>query len=425
MHRLLTSVLFVGLAFTAACDSVMEPSRRPAPASSLQSGRALPPRPQPPEFVTRTPVYPAPVIYILYREYIHKNPGLTSLSPDDPKYQRYLERRLRQLYPHKGYDGMMKDAVEEARRHRLEWLEYQRKLREWRRAVGIMVCDGTVDFDPDTGESCDGSGGTSSDPTVDPSWEGKEEFPIPDDSYIPALGAEIDSLRMNQAEVDQLYYQESLADGSFFSKNDEVIVASTGAKATIDDLIRAAGEGWAPGPDGVTVQVEPVTVAMVIVSAAVIGWKAWRVYQAAKRARATAIEYYPGFPESDSQLDAFRHIFWNVQMARLVGPPLAKTIGDNYEYYTASKPGPRAMDLHNNYIGYTGRYKNFRGRWEDDRWETRSWAERVRAYIDYKENGVFANGEYVVEFKDPNITSTAANAREDLVPNWKYIYFAP
>lgn len=103
-RRILAYACAVGLLSAAGCDSVVDSSRVPEATPRLRARKPAPPRPQPPKFVAQTPVYPAPVIYILYREYLHKNPGLTSLSPEDPKYQRYLERRLRQLYPTKGYE---------------------------------------------------------------------------------------------------------------------------------------------------------------------------------------------------------------------------------------------------------------------------------------------------------------------------------
>src|SRR3712207_6208650 len=67
---------------------------------------------------TRTPAYPAIAVYIVYREYVSQNPGLRYLDSDDPRYQRYMEKRLRELYPERGYAGMMKDAVAEFRAFR-------------------------------------------------------------------------------------------------------------------------------------------------------------------------------------------------------------------------------------------------------------------------------------------------------------------
>lgn len=317
-RRILAYACTVGLLSAAGCDSVVDPPRMPVATPRLHVEKPVPPRPQPPKFVTRTPVYPAPVIYILYREYLHRNPGLTSLSAEDPKYQRYLERRLRQLYPTKGYEGMMIDAVEEIRQDRMAWVAYQRELRDWKNAVGVMACTGTSVIDPDTGESCfppvDPEPETSSDPMLDSSWEGQVEHAVPDDSFIPTLQMEIDTLQMDQTEINQLYYQESLADGSYYSRYGEVIVATGGARATIDDLIRAAGEGRTVSRGNATIQVNPVIIATIVSHSLLIGWKAWRAYVAAGRAEKKPDEFYPGMSASDTRKDAYRHIYWNMQM---------------------------------------------------------------------------------------------------------------
>jgi hypothetical protein len=422
-------VASLGLLSAAACDSVVDAG--PKPGSGTTSLRAAVARPQPPKFVSQAPVYPAAVVHILYREYLHRNPGLTRLSPENEDYQRYLERRLRQLYPGRGYAGMMKDAVEEYREHRRAWASYQKELREWKNTIGIMACTETSIIDPDTGESCfpapgdDGSGPLPN-PTVDPSWDGQEEYEPPSDDAVPSLQMEIDSLQMEQPEIEKLYYQESLADGSFFSRWDEVIVTSTsGKRATLDDLIVAAGNGWTPHgrerdrrTGEVTIQIDPVIVASGLVHA-YIGYKAWRVYQTVDRARAKSVQYFPSQAYSSTQQDAYRHIFWNMQMRRYAGPLTAKVIADLQEARGNNAPADRVMDLHNNDIGRVVRYKNFRGHLVWDRWDWKEWAEKVRNYVHRSENA-----EYIPEWQ-LSPTLTAVEAREQSVPNWKYIYFVP
>jgi hypothetical protein len=77
------------------------------------------------------------------------------------------------------------------------------------------------------------------------------------------------------------------------------------------------------------------------------------------------------------------------------------------------------MDLHNNDIGRSIKYENFRGHWLWDRWDWKEWAEKVRNYINYA-----PNAEYIPEWQDQqNLTLQAAQAREQLVPDAKYIYF--
>jgi hypothetical protein len=411
--------LAAGLLSLSACDSVLSPtSERASPGSGDFKASVVHPEPRAPKLLVQTPQYPAAVLYILYREYLHKNPGLTSLSPEDKHYQQYLERRLRQLYPHEGYSGMMRDAVEEMRRQRQAWATYEHEYAVWTQSVNPFCQDPSVDPNCTTVP-------TAEDPTVDPSWDGHEEHAVPPDEMVPTLQMEIDTLQMDQPEIDQLYYQESLADGSFFHKRGELIVTtSTGQRATLDDLIRAAGEGWtppgtAPADGEVTVQVVSPVVAGVLVGLGVIGWKGYRAKQAADRAFQKSTEYYGSQAESSTKRDAHRHIFWNMQMRRHVGSFMAKQIADGHESTGGGYPGDRMMDLHNNDIGRSIKYENFRGHWLWDRWDWKEWAEKVRNYINYA-----PNAEYIPEWQDQqNLTLQAAQAREQLVPDAKYIYF--
>ncbi|HEX7241816.1 MAG TPA: hypothetical protein VF263_16160, partial [Longimicrobiaceae bacterium] len=348
-------------------------------------------------------------------------------------YQRYLERRLRQLYPSRGYSGMMKDAVAEMREQRAVWAAYEKERDAW---IATYGCDGGALYDPETGQPCfDGGGETPTDPdpvepavdpAVDPSWNGQVEHAVPPDEMIPTLLMEIDTLQMTEPEQTQLYYQESLADGTFFQRRDELIMTSTGGRATLDDLIRAAGEGWTPAgqtpKDGqVVIQLNPGSVSQVLIGAAVIGWISYRVYQAAERAKQKSEQYYPSQAYENTQKDAYRHIFWNMQMRRYAGGFLANLIGDQYEVYTGSPPASRAMDLHNNDIGRDVKYSNFRGHWLWDRWDWKEWAVKVRSYVNY-----YNNAQYIAEWRSsPPGTHSAAQTRAAQVPNWKYIYFAP
>ena len=114
----------------AGCESAVQPNLA-APAAAAATQHSSPPPPARPALESRAPRYPALAVYIVYREYLHRNPGLTTLSPDDRAYQNYMEKRLRELYPQRGYAGMMRDAVQEAGRNRAAWLQYERELREY------------------------------------------------------------------------------------------------------------------------------------------------------------------------------------------------------------------------------------------------------------------------------------------------------
>lgn len=50
--------------------------------------------------------------------------------------------------------------------------------------------------------------------------------------------------------------------------------------------------------------------------------------------------------------DAFRHCFWSAMNARDQGKELAKMFGDAHEDFSGNPPDEKAMDLHNNGVGY-------------------------------------------------------------------------
>lgn len=412
-----TSLLALG-----ACESAVAPAPDvavgAAPALAQQSG--VPVRPTPPAMLAATPRYPATALYIVYREYLHRNPGLTTLSVDDREYQKYAEQRMRELYPQRGYAGMMRDAVEEARQNRLAWQRYERETREYERQIALY--SGAQAFTSfTTTTTC---GGTTADPyaDADPSWTGQEEFAVPPDEQLPTIQMEIDSLLLVGPEVDDIYYFESLATGTYGGGGgggggEPIYMTGVEGEPTLDDLIRAAAEGRTPYSGEITIQINPAWVAAGITSLAVIGWKAYRINQSIDRARRKSAEFYPNLAYDDTKRDAHRHILWSMMLRRWVGPALAKELTD---YHERNSSGPaHVMDLHNNDIGRSHRYNSFRGHWFWDRWDWGEWAAKVRNYINDP-----ANAEYIAEWQ-AGPTTEQAFARAQCVPDEKYIYFAP
>lgn len=139
---LMALAISASLFSATACDSPVDPAGSPAtaaPAAGLQSRSALAKRPQPPKMEFKTPAYPAIALHIVYREYVNKHPGIRYLDPEDKEYQRYMEKRLRELYPQRGYAGMMKAAVEEMRRNKAAWRKYEEEMQEYIRSRAIPL----------------------------------------------------------------------------------------------------------------------------------------------------------------------------------------------------------------------------------------------------------------------------------------------
>ena len=76
-------------------------------------------------------------------------------------------------------------------------------------------------------------------------------------------------------------------------------------------------------------------------------WARWY----ASRARSNAKKNFPNLPRADSARDAFRHAYWNLRMARTLGPETAQRFADSREIGSTNTAGSRLMDLWNNFVG--------------------------------------------------------------------------
>jgi hypothetical protein len=417
------------LALTACDSGVTAPSPESA---AYMRGPSVQPPPQAPVVQWTTPTYPAIAIYIVYREYVHLNGGLTYLDPDDRRYQAYMERRLMELYPDQGYPGMMRAARAEARHNFAALERYERDVRAYHAQLASET-----NLLLSSALQC---GGTSADPNAgsDPSWTGEDEYLVPPDEQLPTIEMEIDTLQLVGVEVDNIYYYESLATGTYLADPGDGSGGDDGggwgggggggggeflddpgllnSQPTRDDLIRAAAAGHTPYQDEVHIQVNPALIAGITLG--VVGWKAFRVKQSADRAIERSATFYPHQPYADTQRDAHRHISWSLMLRRYVGGWTAKTITDNHE---SDSSGPdHVMDLHNNDIGRDHRYKSFRGRRILDRWDYKLWTRNIRDYI----SDEAANGVFIPEWRDnPQMSTAEAWAMAACVPADKYIFF--
>ncbi|HLM68752.1 MAG TPA: hypothetical protein VK358_14530 [Longimicrobium sp.] len=406
----------------AACENTTGPS---AAANAAIAGPAFSqgalPRPVTPALQSRTPVYPAIAVYIVYREWVNRHPDLTTLSLDDARYQRYVEKRLRELYPDRGYSGMMREAVAEARQNQAAWQQYEREMREYERRMGaqpvlpgysIASSCGAAFVDPNAGQ--------------DVSWSGQEEFLVPPDSQLPTIQMEVDSLMLTGSQVDDIYYYETIAKGTYSTGGgssgggggggEPVLIESVGGST--DERIRAAALGY---PDsGGEIGAQSLTAGAISVGLGLIGWKAYRAATAHQVARQKSTAFF-ALAESDTKRDAHRHIYWSMMLRRWIGETMAKAVTDWYENQANSVGPARVMDFHNNAIGRTHRYNSFRGHWLWDRWDTSEWAVRVRDYV----NNESLNAEYIPEWDtNESLTTEEAWAREACVADEKYIFFS-
>jgi hypothetical protein len=380
-------VLPLALVALVACRDAVVPITPDPPVSSKSVPRAA--------LEYKTPTYPAVAVYIVYREYVNLHPRVRHLSVDDKDFQKHMEKRLRELYPRKGYTGMMRDAVAEHRRN-----------------VAILRTSMTASSDECPPEALVCENGEPNQPTYsydpDPSWEGEQEFPV-DESIVPTVQEEIDSLQATPAEADGLRYYETLA----LTEGDYRLASTTG-ELTRDDRIRAAASGRSP--DGVSVQAVPLAVSIPLGVAAFFGARIafswWRAVDASGN-------HYPNLEPGDTRRDAFRHTYLSVMLRRYCTSPVAKMVTDLNEDLNDGNPAAsKYMDFLNNDLGREVKYSHFRGRWFWDRWSWGVWSHRVRDYINDGNNGVFIGG-----WAQSAPTEENARAGEALVPDHKYIYF--
>lgn len=60
---------------------------------------------------------------------------------------------------------------------------------------------------------------------------------------------------------------------------------------------------------------------------------------------------FPGQPDRDNHVDAFRHALWSYLVTKSLGPAVAKRWLESNEITRVNRPGSRMMDLFNNAIG--------------------------------------------------------------------------
>jgi hypothetical protein len=69
-------------------------------------------------------------------------------------------------------------------------------------------------------------------------------------------------------------------------------------------------------------------------------------------ARHEAVRRFASSGRHNGSADAFRHCFWSSMNARDQGRELAKEFGDAHENFAGNPAAEKAMDLHNNGVGY-------------------------------------------------------------------------
>ncbi len=302
---------------------------------------------------TKIPEFPAEVIYLLAREYeaLHDETKqkyhtkkAKSEREDSTSMSDYLEKRLIQLYPHLAYKGLMK---------KLTFLS-QNIIPEKRKKKFIQP---TIEFNF-TKEN------------------NSEEFY----NYI-SDNDEIKFMNMTNEEIKIYRRLNTLADDStFFSLSDLQEFSINDSNFNIKKQILS---------DSIPFFLkENLTIPLIISGGG--SYILYRIMQSKARAEYFSKYFYPEKTKYGMQGDAFRHIFVNVMLKRYTSETLSWLIMDIYwEKIGNNAPCDLLMDLHNNNVGRSTQYKNFRG---NSLYDWMQWADNIKKFInDTTKNSVYKN----------------------------------
>ncbi|MEE1516574.1 MAG: hypothetical protein UF228_03125 [Lachnospiraceae bacterium] len=116
----------------------------------------------------------------------------------------------------------------------------------------------------------------------------------------------------------------------------------------------------------------------------------FRVMQSKARATYVSEFFYPEQTKDGRIGDAYKHLYVNTMLRNYVGTALAWLIMDIYwENAASNAPCDMVMDLHNNHVGRSSRYRDLRGS-EHSKWI--DWAHNVKSFVeDTTRNATYQN----------------------------------
>ena len=298
---------------------------------------------------TKIPLFPSEVIYVLAREYeaIYDNTKqkyhtlkAEKIRKDSIQMGEYLENKLIQLYPNLAYKGMIK---------KLTYI-----------SQSIIPPKRKIDF---------------SQPTIE--FNFNEENSSEKFHNYTSDDDEIKFMKMTDEEIKIYRKLNTLADDSiFFSSSNLEEMSISDSNFHIDKQLLS---------DSIPFFLkENLTIPLIF-----FGGGSYIFYRKA-RAEYFSEYLYPAKTKYGMQGDAFRHIFVNVMLKRYTSEALAWLIMDIYwEKVGNNAPCDLLMDLHNNNVGRSTQYKNFRG---NSLYDWMQWANNIKHFInDTTKNSVYKN----------------------------------
>ena len=233
---------------------------------------------------------------------------------------------------------------------------------------------------------------------------------------IPSFGMEAKILALDSTESIAWNEFETLAQGF-----------NLGTPATLEDIIDASTSAKTSGVLGWMVA-HPV----IVTGGAATIWMSFRICQSGWRARNQSTGFYPNMSSGDTKRDACRHIIWQMLTRRYCGKATAWIVGWGKEEIGSSNTcAAKNMDYHNNLIGRSTKYSDFRDWWGTHAWEWRTWCTNVHSYIENANSPIFVDGDWtswnsttftLIVIKD---CDDIEDDRKNNFNKKKYIYLKP
>ena len=295
---------------------------------------------------TRLVSFPASVLYVLAREYecVYDSTRPKYYAPEseivrsqpDMSIEKYMEGRLLKLFPRVAYKGM---------------------LGKLNAAAMSMLSEQPHRLQMNIGEFASVHA---------------EDSLLQEDVYV-YQSDEHETIFMQMTDAERGAYNRlnALADSAGFARlsDFEHIVVEDSAWGVSASVLSDSVPYFLEENLGVSLLLSGIGSAMF-----------YRIIQSKARAEYVAEYYYPGGTKDGMRGDAFKHIYVNMLLRRYVSEAMSWLIMDVYwEGVGNNAPCDMVMDLHNNQIGRSRRYWEFRG---DERYDWKQWGDNILHFIE-------------------------------------------
>lgn len=299
---------------------------------------------------TLLPAFSGEALYVLGKEWEavydstsakYHTPQAAQLRADSVGMSEYIEQRLTELYPEKAYKG------------------YFNKIEQ--------ICTNLLQQQ-----------------MQDPHIKNDIQAELPSEELF--------------SSYDEQFFSDSYINSDSVYTTEEALMEFTPAEQERYDLLNhiAEQQEWATRTDLDSLQITAFAEEDLLSS--VLLWHGantfFRILQSKVRAEQLAAYYYGEDTKNGKPGDAFKHIYVNVLLRSYTNRAMAWLVMDMYwENAHKNAPCDHFMDLHNNVIGRSSRYKDFictsSGEQCGSTRQWLLWAEQVQHFVQDSTNGEY------------------------------------